>query len=70
MHYIVPTLAAFSARYPELELELEIGFGDRLVDLVREGIDCAVRGARRRAARFVDGRAPRCDARSGDLRQR
>jgi LysR family transcriptional regulator for bpeEF and oprC len=38
---VVPALAEFRARYPDIELTL--GFGDRLVDLVQEGIDCALR---------------------------
>lgn len=36
-----PALPAFFACYPEMELEL--GATDRAVDLVQEGIDCAVR---------------------------
>src|SRR5476649_2938894 len=36
-HYVLPRLAEFFARYPDIELE--IGMGDRLVDLVREGMD-------------------------------
>ncbi|HLZ67804.1 MAG TPA: LysR family transcriptional regulator [Aliidongia sp.] len=40
-HFVLPGLPAFLARYPDLELHL--GEGDRLVDLVREGIDCVLR---------------------------
>ncbi|WP_025598364.1 LysR family transcriptional regulator [Burkholderia sp. WSM2230] len=40
-HFIVPALPAFLARYPDIELT--IGEDDRLVDLVREGIDCVLR---------------------------
>jgi DNA-binding transcriptional LysR family regulator len=40
-HFVVPVLPAFVARYPEIELQ--IGEDDRLVDLVREGIDCVLR---------------------------
>jgi len=40
-HYVLPRLSEFFARYPDLELE--IGMGDRLVDLVRDGIDCVLR---------------------------
>jgi DNA-binding transcriptional LysR family regulator len=40
-HFVVPTLPAFLARYPDIELT--IGEDDRLVDLVREGIDCVLR---------------------------
>ena len=39
--FILPHLPAFLARYPQLELQ--IGQGDSLVDLVREGIDCVIR---------------------------
>jgi len=42
MNFLVPRLGAFCERYPGLELE--IGMGDRLVDLVREGVDCVLRG--------------------------
>lgn len=40
-HYVLPRLREFFARYPDIELE--IGMGDRLVDLVREGMDCVLR---------------------------
>jgi len=39
---VMPALPEFSARYPLLELE--IGLNDRPVDLIREGVDCALRG--------------------------
>lgn len=39
---IIPALPAFFERYPDIQLE--IGCGDRLVDLIEEGIDCTVRG--------------------------
>ncbi|CAE6917019.1 Transcriptional regulator [Pseudomonas marincola] len=38
---VIPRLGDFCQRYPQIELE--IGTGDRPVDLVREGIDCVVR---------------------------
>jgi len=38
---VVPALGDFHARYPDIDLTL--GFGDRLVDLVQEGIDCVIR---------------------------
>jgi DNA-binding transcriptional LysR family regulator len=38
---ILPKLPDFLERYPEITLR--IGEGDRLVDLVREGVDCVVR---------------------------
>ncbi|MDA9443955.1 transcriptional regulator [Bradyrhizobium sp. CCBAU 51745] len=39
--FILPYLPAFLARHPQLQLQ--IGQGDRLVDLVREGVDCVIR---------------------------
>jgi LysR family transcriptional regulator, regulator for bpeEF and oprC len=39
---IVPALPDFFKRYPDIGLEL--GCGDRPVDLIEEGIDCAIRG--------------------------
>jgi len=39
---IVPALSDFFARYPDIQLEL--GCSDRPVDLIEEGVDCAVRG--------------------------
>ncbi|WMJ70451.1 LysR family transcriptional regulator [Stenotrophomonas sp. 24(2023)] len=44
---LVPALPDFLARYPEIQLEL--GCSDRQVDLVEEGVDCAIRGGRRLA---------------------
>ncbi len=38
---VVPKLAHFHARYPEIELV--VGMSDRLADLTRDGIDCALR---------------------------
>ncbi|MFC5473072.1 LysR family transcriptional regulator [Paraherbaspirillum soli] len=40
-HFVLPLLDQFCARYPNIELQ--IGMGDRLVDLVRENIDCVLR---------------------------
>ena len=40
-HFVLPGLPQFLERYPDLQLFL--GEGDRLVDLVREGIDCVLR---------------------------
>lgn len=38
---LIPRLCEFHARYPEVELV--IGMGDRMVDLVREAVDCVIR---------------------------
>jgi len=40
-HFVLPALPAFLAEYPDLRLQMSEG--DRLVDLVREGIDCVLR---------------------------
>jgi DNA-binding transcriptional LysR family regulator len=39
--FLLPKLQEFMERYPLLDLQ--IGQGDRLVDLVREGVDCVIR---------------------------
>ncbi|MTW03907.1 LysR family transcriptional regulator [Pseudoduganella ginsengisoli] len=39
---LIPALPDFFARYPDITLEL--GCSDRPVDLIEEGVDCAVRG--------------------------
>lgn len=39
---LLPTLEDFHRRYPQIRLEL--GCGDRPVDLIQEGVDCALRG--------------------------
>ncbi len=41
-HLLMPALPAFQARYPALELDIRIN--DRVVDLVAEQVDVAVRG--------------------------
>lgn len=38
---LLPRLPEFLQRYPDIDLH--IGQGDRLVDLVREGVDCVIR---------------------------
>jgi DNA-binding transcriptional LysR family regulator len=40
-HFVLPALPAFLAEYPDLQLHLSES--DRLVDLVREGVDCVLR---------------------------
>lgn len=39
---IIPAMPAFSARYPDVELEFR--FGDDYIDLVAQGVDVAIRG--------------------------
>jgi DNA-binding transcriptional LysR family regulator len=40
-HFLLPGLPAFLADYPEIDFHMSEG--DRLVDLIREGIDCVLR---------------------------
>jgi DNA-binding transcriptional LysR family regulator len=48
---VLPHIDAFHARYPNIELI--VSSGDRLVDLVREGIDCVVRAGTPRDSNLV-----------------
>ena len=41
---IIPALPDFFQRYPDIRLDL--GCSDRAVDLIEEGIDCAIRGGK------------------------
>ncbi|WP_035061325.1 LysR family transcriptional regulator [Andreprevotia chitinilytica] len=50
-HFVIPHLPDFLARYPKIELE--IGMGDRFVDLVREGVDCVLRAGELRDSAMV-----------------
>lgn len=40
-HFLMPGLPRFLAEYPNIQLHL--GEGDKLVDLIREGVDCVLR---------------------------
>ena len=50
-HFIFPGLPAFLERYPGIELFMSDG--DRLVDLVREGIDCVLRAGELRDSDMI-----------------
>ncbi|MBL1376405.1 LysR family transcriptional regulator [Zobellella iuensis] len=39
---VIPALPDFAAKYPEIHLD--IGCSERVVDLIQEGVDCAIRG--------------------------
>jgi DNA-binding transcriptional LysR family regulator len=49
--FVVPALPAFLSRHPQLALQ--IGEDDRLVDLVREGVDCVLRAGPLRDSSLV-----------------
>lgn len=51
---LLPRIGEFHARYPHIELAM--GSGDRLVDLVREGVDCVVRAGEPRDSSLVTRR--------------
>jgi DNA-binding transcriptional LysR family regulator len=70
-HFLMPSLPGFLARYPDLQLH--ISEGDRLVDLVREGIDCVLRAGEPQNGDMVGRRVATLDevtcAAPGYLRQ-
>jgi len=39
--FVLPAISDYQARYPQVELL--VGLGDRTVDLIQEGVDCAIR---------------------------
>jgi DNA-binding transcriptional LysR family regulator len=54
---VLPRIRAFHALYPDIELV--ISSGDRLVDLVREGVDCVIRAGDPRDLNLVARRLAR-----------
>jgi DNA-binding transcriptional LysR family regulator len=50
-HFLLPGLPAFFERYPDIELSMSES--DRWVDLVQEGVDCALRYGRLRDSELV-----------------
>ena len=58
-HFLVPGLPRFLAEYPDLQLH--IGEGDRLVDLVEEGVDCVLRAGEPRDSAMVGRRIAMLD---------
>lgn len=53
-HFLVPGLPRFLSEYPDLQLH--IGEGDRLVDLISEGVDCVLRAGEPRDSAMVGRR--------------
>jgi len=53
--FVFPALPAFLARYPRIQLH--VGEDDRLVDLVREGVDCVLRAGQLHDSSMVARRA-------------
>ncbi|GAB3419086.1 LysR family transcriptional regulator [Massilia agilis] len=58
-HFVFPALPAFLARYPRLQLH--VGEDDRLVDLVREGVDCVLRVGQLQDSSMVARRAAKLE---------
>ncbi|HEY3597220.1 MAG TPA: LysR substrate-binding domain-containing protein [Paraburkholderia sp.] len=58
-HFVVPALPAFLARYPGIELH--VGEDDRLVDLVREGVDCVLRAGTLQDSSMIGRRIARLE---------
>jgi len=59
MHFVLPHIGNFFEKYPDIELE--IGLGDRMVDLVRESIDCVLRAGEPRESSMVGRRVAQLD---------
>jgi LysR family transcriptional regulator for bpeEF and oprC len=51
---IIPALDSFRERYPEIDIA--IGLNDRRVDLIQEGIDCAIRTGHLGDSRLISKR--------------
>jgi DNA-binding transcriptional LysR family regulator len=51
LQIVLPQVNEFRSRYPKIDLV--VSSGDRLVDLVREGVDCVVRGGNLRDSNLV-----------------
>ena len=60
---LVPALHTFRSRYPDIEVNL--GVGDRNVDLVGDGVDCVIRGNPLPASSLI---ARHCIAGRADMR--
>ncbi|CAN5614279.1 LysR family transcriptional regulator [soil metagenome] len=58
-NFLLPYIGEFFEKYPEIELE--IGLGDRLVDLVRESVDCVLRAGEPRDSSMVGRRVAMLD---------
>ena len=54
-YFVFPALSGFLARYPRIQLH--VGEDDRLVDLVREGVDCVLRAGQLHDSSMVARRA-------------
>ncbi|WP_176538993.1 LysR family transcriptional regulator [Rhizobium sp. J15] len=50
-HLLMPILPSFAARFPEIELDID--FEDRVIDLVTEGLDVVVRSGELADARLI-----------------
>ena len=53
-HFLIPALPRFLGEYPGIQVHL--GEGDRLVDLIREGVDCVLRVGEPRDSAMVGKR--------------
>ncbi|HEY4142099.1 MAG TPA: LysR family transcriptional regulator [Pseudolabrys sp.] len=53
-HFLLPGLPRFFEEYPDMRIH--IGEGDRLVDLVEEGVDCVIRSGEPRDSAMVGRR--------------
>jgi LysR family transcriptional regulator for bpeEF and oprC len=56
-HLLMPALAQFTARYPDLSLEVQ--YNDRVIDLIQEEVDVAVRSSTERDPNLIERRVCR-----------
>jgi LysR family transcriptional regulator for bpeEF and oprC len=56
-HLLMPALAQFTARYPDLSLEVQ--YNDRVIDLIQEEVDVAVRSSAVRDPNLIERRVCR-----------
>ena len=50
-HFIIPKLPRFTARYPNIEIDLQLS--DAVVELIQQGIDCVVRAGESQASSLI-----------------
>ena len=50
-HFVIPQLSRFAARYPNIEISLQLG--DAVIDVVQQGVDCVLRAGELQASSLI-----------------